>query len=90
MSVLRVGGCLGQDLVEGSGFCCCPYRLLGWLIDGLVHVALNAVDRGLVQAGGLVSRRGEDPAGGYGEPQGAGEGPLLGGGFAEAQQGRAR
>jgi len=84
-SVLGVGGCLGQDLLQSGGFCCCPYRLLGWLIDSLFHVALDAVDRGLVKAGGLLSHGGEDPAGGHGEPQRASEGPLLGGGFAKCE-----
>ena len=69
MSVSGVRCCLGQDLAEGGGFCCCPYRLLGWLIECLFQLAVDAADRGLVEACGLLLLRGEELAGDHGEPQ---------------------
>jgi hypothetical protein len=59
-------------------FRCCPYRPLCCQIKCLFQVALDAADRGLVEAGGLPLFGDEGLIGGYGEPQRPGEVLLLG------------
>jgi hypothetical protein len=59
-------------------FRCCPYRPLCCQIKCLFQVALDAADRGLVEAGGLPLFGDEGLIGGNGEPQRPGEVLLLG------------